>query len=404
MAERSGTTLEKLVASARAGLAGDMPMPDVVALAGRARSRLRRRRAATVGLAALSVALVLAVGRGALQTPPVTFVLEGAAFADSGFVRTAPAQRATLSFSDDSRVSLHEDTQAHVTERRPSGATVRVASGRVDVSVVHRQATRWNVEPGPFVVHVTGTRFSAAWNPSTDEATVELEEGSVSIEGPGLLTPVVLRPGQRFRGSVRPGAVGYEVQSTSPAAVARPDVAPHVEWPAAVPAILDAGVPRVGRAVVAPPVRNDWKGWSAAGDFEQLLRDAEREGLDGVLERRPVADLLLLGDAARYLSNGVVAQRAFEAAHVRGRGTPAAAVSSFRLGQLVEPVDEAKADAWYQRCLSEDAEGPLAAEALGRRMLLARHRSAPDARALALEYLRRFPTGGASGVARELVR
>jgi hypothetical protein len=37
-------------------------------------------------------------------------------------------------------------------------------------------------------------------------------------------------------------------------------------------------------------------------------------------------------------------------------------------------------------------------------VLLARHRSVEEARALAAEYLERFPTGGAAGMARELVK
>jgi hypothetical protein len=406
MADSPSTPLERVIDSARAALVGEMPMPDVASLAARARSRTRRQRGVAGGLVALSIAVMGLMARTAFQAQPVTFVVHGEAFSDSGFVRTAPTQHATLRFSDESSVSVHPDTQAQVTERRQNGATLRVSAGRVDVVVIHRSDTSWEVAPGPFVVHVTGTRFSAAWKPVDDEAIVEVEEGSVSIEGPGLQTPVVLRPGQRFKGSVRPGAVRYEVEASSAPSLAEPQAPPDVEpRPSASSGGLDAGPTRIAPSVVVlPTLKTDWTAWSAAGDFERIVRDSEREGVKVVLAQRSVADLLVLGDAARYLSNGVLARQAFEAAHARGKGTPRAAIASFRLGQLIEPSDSTLADAWYQGCLAEDPEGPLAAEALGRRVLLARHRNPAIARALAEEYLKRFPTGGAAGVARALVR
>jgi hypothetical protein len=411
MGDRSETALAQVVASARASLVAEMPMPNVTALAARARARTRRRRAAVGAIVALCAVGALLLARPTPPPAPVAFVVDGEAFVDLGFVRTAPHQRATLRFDDDSTISLFDDTQVQVTERRATGATLRVAAGAVHVAVVHRRDTAWRVESGPFVVQVTGTRFSAAWSPTHEQALVELEEGSVSIEGPGLSAPVVLRPGQRFMGSVRPGAVEYAVESaslrSSPQGPPEASLAPAVELlpPDAGPPPVAPSRPVRSPAAPRPPrSREDWKAWSAAGDFEEVLLDAEREGLEQVLAQRPVADLLLLGDAARYLSNRRLAQRVFTVAHGRSRGTPSAAVASFRLGQLSEPDDEAAADGWYQRCLSAAPTGPLAAEALGRRVLLARHRSVEEARALAAEYLERFPTGGAAGMARELVK
>ncbi|MCA2980014.1 MAG: FecR domain-containing protein, partial [Myxococcaceae bacterium] len=215
MGEPAESALRRVVDSARAALTAEMPAPDVDALAARARARKGRRRVATGAVVALCLVGAWLFVRPTPQPAPLAFVVEGDAFADQGFVRTAPGQQATLRFSDGSAVALLADTRAQVTERRAAGATLRVSAGAVHVSVVHRHDTAWRVEPGPFVVHVTGTRFSAAWSASDEQALVELEEGSVAIEGPGLTTPVVLRPGQRFTGSVRPGAVAYAVESSS---------------------------------------------------------------------------------------------------------------------------------------------------------------------------------------------
>jgi hypothetical protein len=63
-----------------------------------------------------------------------------------------------------------------------------------------------------------------------------------------------------------------------------------------------------------------------------------------------------------------------------------------------------KAIAWYDDYLTRAPTGPLAGEALGRKMTLTDKLAGPaKARALAEEYLRRFPTGNYAGSARELL-
>jgi hypothetical protein len=83
------------------------------------------------------------------------------------------------------------------------------------------------------------------------------------------------------------------------------------------------------------------------------------------------------------------------AQRTRFPGTPAAGAAAFFLGRL---ADDRGAPAegldWYRRYLSDEPSGPYAAEALGREMIgVAQVRGRPEARALAVEYLRRFPEG-----------
>ena len=55
------------------------------------------------------------------------------------------------------------------------------------------------------------------------------------------------------------------------------------------------------------------------------------------------------------------------------------------------------------RYLAEAPQGPLAAEALGRRMVALRHLGEVEAcRKAARDYLRRFPSGPYAGVAGEI--
>jgi hypothetical protein len=60
---------------------------------------------------------------------------------------------------------------------------------------------------GPFDVHITGTRFTLAWDPREQAIDLTLHEGSVSVDSPLGSTHCVLRAGQRFRASLAAGTM-----------------------------------------------------------------------------------------------------------------------------------------------------------------------------------------------------
>jgi hypothetical protein len=59
---------------------------------------------------------------------------------------------------------------------------------------------------------------------------------------------------------------------------------------------------------------------------------------------------------------------------------------------------------WYDTYLAEAPGGPFAGDALGRKMVISSRGSPTAARALAQEYLRRFPSGTYASAARDLTK
>jgi hypothetical protein len=107
-----------------------------------------------------------------------------------------------LKFSDGSEVTLPPRAQAHVDGLDARGATLAVEDGVIEVSVVHRAHTRWDVRAGRYWIHVTGTKFSAGWDRRAQALTVTMHEGSVSVTGPGLKQPMRVVTGQRLRANM----------------------------------------------------------------------------------------------------------------------------------------------------------------------------------------------------------
>ena len=72
--------------------------------------------------------------------------------------RLAASESAPLAlrFSDGSQVTLPPRAQAHVDELDAHGATVALEGGTVEVSVVHRARTRWEIRAGRYHIRVTG--------------------------------------------------------------------------------------------------------------------------------------------------------------------------------------------------------------------------------------------------------
>ena len=96
-------------------------------------------------------------------------------------------------------MTLPPRAQAHVDALDANGATVALEEGTVEVSVVHRAQTRWEIRAGRYQIRVTGTKFSAGWDRRTDTLTVTMREGSVEVTGPGLKAPARVVGGQRLR-------------------------------------------------------------------------------------------------------------------------------------------------------------------------------------------------------------
>ena len=397
----------------------------------RTRVALRRRRW-TWSLAVCSLATGAAMAllaprllhrHGSLDAehegPPLALQVEGASLASDGAIQ-APADVApALRFGDGTVIALHPGTKGRLASVDGRGAHVAIADGTAAVSVVPRPHARWQIDAGPFAIHVHGTVFTAAWNAAEGRLDVNLQRGSVSVDGPLATGAISMRSGQRLTVSLRESrvllrpmdeddtpvppttATAEPTEQARTATPARP--APIAPARAAEHALRETREPRDAREV--RPSHASWPAALAAGDFAGIVGEATRD-LSHVLRTASSDDLAALADAARYQRRDDLARRALEAQRQRFRGSPRAADAAFFLGRLDENGGAGliRALHWYDRYLEEAPSGPYAAEALGRRMVALRELyGVTAARPVAESYVHRFPRGSYAGAAQALL-
>jgi TolA-binding protein len=332
-------------------------------------------------------------------------------------------------FSDGTRASLLPKGRARVVSVSPFGANVVVESGTARFDVVPRPNGEWRVNTGPFVVHVTGTRFEVEWRADRDAFALELYEGHVRISGCDLDEPYPVRAGERIEAScgrhefrVAPigsagetanEAVGAPVAASpksgaeqAPEAIAIPgepgpvaagDHKPAPREQRGTPS--DSRVTAAGAATDAPPradFENRWIDLARRGLYADAFAAAEERGFDAEREARSATEVLLLGDVARFSGHADRARLAYQSVRQRFPGTPSAALAAFQLGRddFDRRGDVAGAERWLRVYLEEAPSGGLAPAAMGRLMEAeVRQGNRAEAQKLAATYLERFPKG-----------
>jgi TolA-binding protein len=144
----------------------------------------------------------------------------------------------------------------------------------------------------------------------------------------------------------------------------------------------------------------------ARGNWVRILDEVQRIGVNETLGRASSEDLFALANAARYHHRPDLARAALLAERRRFPASARARDALYLLGRVEESrtTGTAQAIAWYDEYLARAPTGPLVEEALGRKMILTEKLEGPTgARAVAVDYLRRFPKGNYAGSARELV-
>jgi TolA-binding protein len=362
-----------------------------------------------------------------LRDRALTYQVTNATVSEGGYIATTGAE-ATLRFSDRSELGVAPGTRVRVSHLEVHGARVMLEGGMLHVRIRPEPHATWTLDAGPYVVHVTGTEFDLAWRVDEQTLDLRLHKGSVMVDGPLADAGVRVAAGQHLvanggAGTLSlvdelnghaPSSDGAMAAAPAPAASTlglapspSPSPASSEAPPAsttAAPAEAPAGTRSHGH-VEAPR----WKGRVAHGDFEGVIADAERRGVDRVLAESPVADLAALADAARYARRQDLARRALMAQRARYPGSMQARDASFFLGGLAESAPGERDDAvsvdWYDVYLGENPEGAYASQALGRKMMLLQRLKGPDgARAIVSEYLARFPDGPYAGAANRLLR
>jgi hypothetical protein len=369
-------------------------------LDGRGEARWRKQSV----MAALALVAILGIGVGRFwpSTKPsvLEYQVDGKAAPASG-VLLADAKTRVLRFSEGTEVALEPGSKAHVRSVAEHGAALALDSGSLLMTVTPKASAEWSVSAGPFLIRVTGTRFTTAWQPDVAELQVRLDHGSVSVTGPLSDEPIRLRAGQEL--SIR--LHQREVTIRELASSVREEAAASPATPQLVPA--SSAVPKASPAASAPPLTPSpsWSARLAAGQFDDILRDARARGVDQVLQSASLDDLVAVADAARFKRDGELARRALMAQRLRFSSSARARDAAFLLGRLEEAASsQAKATEWYDRYLAEAPRGTYASEALGRKMLVVQATQGKTAaEPMARQYLEQFPQGAYAQAARGLV-
>jgi hypothetical protein len=374
---------------------------------------LERRMAGRRGRQGLRFAL-LAVGSAAIAgltgfvirarfgerpAEAITFAIDGRPSPPNG--AAVPYVHATgesvLSFSDGTRIEMAPRARGRVMALNARGGRIAIEDGRAHVDVAHRAGAEWLFQAGPFAITVHGTAFTVGWSASDAHFELRMETGVVSVKGPVSGGEIVLRAGETLSIGLRDG----------PSTASEPDL-PESTAPIS-PAVRATGTapPEPGRDVRRMRAQESWPLQLAEGRAGDVIKDARRLGLPGVLATRSNEDLAALADAARYRRDPGLAREALLAQRDRFPGSTRAVEASFLLGRLADESTDgpARALGWYDRYLQEAPRGAYVSEALGRKMMvLERAHRREEAAAIATTYLQRFPRGTYAAAAEALAR
>jgi TolA-binding protein len=354
---------------------------------------------AAAGVAA-TVAFVVAFFVARAGRNDLSFEVAGRAGQAGASLTAQAGTPLPLRFSDGSVLVFQPEAQARVARLSDNGAELLLDSGRLVADVRHTGRARWSVTAGPFRVRVTGTRFEAAWSPSSGELAVEMFEGQVVVEGPSLGGGLTLQEGESLEVGVSSPAVVTRTRPVAPTpAVPRPEAnSPATPQPAVEPTAEPIGTP-------AARTQASWSELASNRRYADALAAAEREGFSRLCRQLDARNLLALGDAARYASSPGRARQAFEALVRRFPHDQRSHDALFALGRLEsETGAPAAAAKWFERYLATERNPPLAEEAAGRLVEIYDQEGDAEAAARAAErYLERRPDGPRAGLARKVL-
>jgi TolA-binding protein len=366
-----------------------------------------RRAAVWLFAAALGVAASAVVWqRWSVGVAPLAFTIGDQAErgAAGAFVAAPPDRELPLSFADGTRFALSAGTSLRVASVESQGAHLILEKGRASAAVVHRKDSRWRLDVGPFKVIVVGTRFDVSWDAAARTLDLRLEEGAVRVSGGLLREPFEVRAGQRLRASADDARVEMS-DSTGTSTAANDTLEPALRELEPSPEEKPPAAPSSRPSSVAPEkVDAKWRALAAAGKFKEALAEAEKAGFEAECQRASGADLLTLGDTARWSGSASRAEQAYAAARSK---LPGGGRASYGLGLVAfeQRGDFSRAARHFETYLREQPNGSLRAEATGRLMeAWQRAGQLGEARRVAKEYLARYPRGAQAARAKQLLR
>lgn len=313
-AERNST---EILNAARSGFAEKLHGVDAP------KPTLFRRAVPVFAFAAVAAAVTFF----AWPEAPLGVQVRGEEGAPVEFVDARGGER-VMDFSDGSEVRVREDSRLRLLGVGPNGAQVALERGSAHVSVVHRQKTKWVFAAGPYRVHVIGTQFELKWNPETSGLEVEMDEGIVEVEGPGLQRQRVTTR-QKLEAFAEPASASLylDFQSTERDAEGKP-LARRVKKPVKEEKPVVAEKPRATGA--------SWRQLADQGDAQGAMSAAEQAGFTWLANSMPRGDVLVLGDVALKAKQPARAEEAWLAVRSRFSGSTGASEAALRLARLAD--------------------------------------------------------------------
>lgn len=385
-------------------------------VARRLETRRKHRRVAlrVAPLAALVLGSILFISHRVWTTAPLSYDVAGGTVLEGGYLREANGAGVTVTFAEGTHFSLAAGARARLRSVDSRGARLALEGGTASWEVVPNADRRWEVEVGPFLVTVKGTAFDVTWDPQTEQFRLDLERGQVLVSGPVSGGELSLQAGQLL---VVDLAIGETKIVDRRAALAPPATEGGARG-ASVPA-LDATFGQPPPAVNSgsgpgdvatiptsnPAPSRGWAGAMARGQWNLILRDAEKSGIRTTLDTAAVEELFVLANAARYRQRTALARDALLSLRRRFPRSPRALDAMYLLGRVEESRGAVTAaESWYDEYLALAGHGTYVSEALGRKMtIVGSSLGAARARPLAERYLQSFPTGSYAGAARALL-
>ncbi len=358
-------------------------------------SALRLAVPVAVAVAAVSLLTFRILGGGETPLSYSVRVSDGAE-REGNAVRTH-ATESQVHFDDGSVLRVLPQTELRVVSTNERGADLELQRGALEVDIVHRDETRWQIVAGEYRVRVTGTRFRVSMEEG-GEFHVQMREGSVEVEHSTSGRLFVLEGTD---------SLSLNVHEEIPPSATDPS-------PQQLEALAPTEEPSDSLLAEDRALEDEALEDEALAD-ETLADETGRRSVEGRIEpiARPslairisrASDLELeqmLGEARRERSGS---ER--EIIRIARRDRPDSTVgqdSAFLLGRLSFSSDARASRDWFQTYLRERPRGRWVEQAEGRLMeLFDEHPALGDARAQAESYLRRYPNGAHASMAEWIV-
>jgi TolA-binding protein len=368
----------------------------------------RRLVLSSLSVAALGVIVALYTLLRAPST--LTFQVDGKPGSVEAWLAAPPARPVDVHFSDGTTLRLQNASRARVIDVGRDGARIALESGALHAKVIHTQKSAWWLVAGPLLVRVTGTRFDLEWDPSSQQFSIAVREGSVGVSGSIVGAERPVRAGESLHVSV--ADLGLELvraQERAPRAATPPPASASPDDPRASPANDNNPASPVGSssdAGLKKPRVSGWRELAQRGALREAFAAAEASGFRDAYQSATPAELLVLGDAARLAGRADRVNEALSFLRQRYPRDPRRAAAAFTLGKVAFDQRHAyeQAASWFSICVREQPTGSLSREASGR--LVEAWRAAGNssaARQAAQAYVERYPDGPHAKLARSLL-